>query len=221
MVRIATIKYRFSDKLEASDARDLDLRWRDTVVGEVDRGQDLGVVMVEPHETDAPPKALRRIVRKATAEDLSRDDQNRSREREAYRYCKGLILERGLFMKLIDVLYCFDGSKILFTFTADERVDFRDLVRELVQKYHARVEMRQIGVRDEARRLGGLGSCGRELCCSGFLSEFAPVTVKMAKEQSLVFNPQKASGFCGRLKCCLAYEHDRYARHKKEKAAGA
>lgn len=220
MTRIATVKFRCSDRLDEYDAGSLDLRWRDKVIGEIEKGQDLGIVMVEPREGRTPAGGMKKLVRKAAHEDLKRDDQNRTREKDTYRYCSRAIRERNLSMKLTDVVYCFDGSKIVFTFTAAERVDFRDLMKDLVQKYHTRVEMHQIGVRDEARRVGGIGACGRELCCTMFLREFGPVTVKMAKEQSLAFNPQKTAGFCGRLKCCLAYEYDDY-RTLKPKKKGA
>jgi len=217
MTNIAAIKFRCSEKLEECNTGDLKLRWRDIVIGEAERGIDMGIVMVEPHEASDVPASMRRVMRKATTEDLKRNEQNKMREKEAHRFCKEAISEKGLPMKLTDVLYCFDGIKIIFTFTAEGKVDFRELVKTLVQKYHARIEMRQIGVRDEAKRVGGIGICGRDLCCSLYLREFMPVTVKMAKVQSLVFNPQKASGYCGRLKCCLAYEFDSYAHPQKEK----
>ena len=202
--------------MEEYNAGELELHWRDKVIGETDRGMEMGIVMLEPCESSAPPGGLKKIIRMAGAEDLERERQNAIREREAYHFCKEMIRERGLPIKLTDVMYCFDGSKITFSFTAEERVDFRELVKDLIQKYHTRVELRQIGVRDETGKIGGIGICGRDVCCSLFLKEFEPVTVKMAKDQAIAFNPQKASGYCGRLKCCLAFEYDFYAGLKKK-----
>jgi hypothetical protein len=172
---------------------------------------------------DKPPKAAeapapgqrrhgkggegRRMVRLATAADLARQAENEVKEREAFEYCLSRVLSQGLDMKLVAVEVVFDGSKTIFYYTADERVDFRLLVKELVSRFRTRIEMRQIGVRHEARMVGGLGGCGRCFCCSGFLANFAPVSVKMAKEQNVSLSPSKISGVCGRLMCCLAFEH--------------
>lgn len=149
----------------------------------------------------------RRMVRLATAADLARQAENELRERDAFEYCLSRVISQGLEMKLVAVEVVFDGSKTIFYYTADERVDFRLLVKELVSRFRTRIEMRQIGVRHEARMVGGLGGCGRCFCCSGFLANFAPVSVKMAKEQNVSLSPTKISGVCGRLMCCLAFEH--------------
>ena len=149
----------------------------------------------------------RRMVRVATAADLARQAENEVKEREAFEYCLARVITQGLDMKLVAVEVVFDGSKTIFYYTADERVDFRMLVKELVSRFRTRIEMRQIGVRHEARMVGGLGGCGRCFCCSGFLANFAPVSVKMAKEQNVSLSPTKISGVCGRLMCCLAFEH--------------
>jgi cell fate regulator YaaT (PSP1 superfamily) len=177
----------------------------------------MAIVAAAPSETDAElaPESLKTIVRKATEADLEAAKSNRAREKETHLFCQAKIAERNLDMKLVKVEYIFDGSKAVFYFTADGRIDFRDLVKDLAQQFHTRIEMKQIGVRDEAKIVGGLGICGRELCCSSFLRDFAPVSVKMAKEQSLALNPTKISGQCGRLLCCLGYEFETYCELRK------
>jgi cell fate regulator YaaT (PSP1 superfamily) len=184
----------------------------DTVIVEADRGLDYGEALsgIESisHVTEDEP--LRKILRIATAADLDQIKKNREKTREAFTTCQKKILEHGLKMKLIEAEYSFDRSKLLFYFTADGRVDFRELVKDLARIFKARIELKQIGVRDEARLLGGFGPCGKALCCATFLKDFEPVTIKMAKEQNLPLNPTKISGLCGRLMCCLGYEYKTY-----------
>lgn len=155
-------------------------------------------------------KPLRPVVRRATSEDIKCVEQNREKEKQAFSVCEKMIAEHKLEMKLVDVEYSFDGNKILFYFTADGRIDFRELVKDLASTFRTRIELRQIGVRDEAKMLGGIGICGQPFCCSRFLDDFQPVSIKMAKEQGLSLNPTKISGSCGRLMCCLKYEQDTY-----------
>ncbi|HOT97329.1 MAG TPA: stage 0 sporulation family protein [bacterium] len=186
----------------------------DYAIVEAEKGEDLGVVnqlgsVLERKKGDA---VLRNILRKPTPRDLDIYHQNRSREFEAYQICRKRIAETGLEMKLVDVEYQFDGNKVTFYFTAEKRVDFRELVKYLANVFKVRIELRQIGVRDEAKRVGGYGTCGRKLCCTTFLKEFEPITTQCAKEQNLPLNPQKLSGLCGRLLCCLMYERDFYRR---------
>jgi cell fate regulator YaaT (PSP1 superfamily) len=185
----------------------------DYVVVQVERGRDMGKVIrtgpILDKITNIRPVS-QEILRKANDEDLTKYEDNKHKEEEARKKCEEKILGRGLKMKLVDVEYQLDGSKITFFFTADERVDFRELVKDLAAVYKTRIELRQIGVRDEAKRLGGIGSCGRRYCCTTWLQEFEPVTLKMARDQSLSVSPTKISGACGRLMCCLAYERDYY-----------
>jgi cell fate regulator YaaT (PSP1 superfamily) len=184
----------------------------DYAIVEAEKGEDLGIVnqigsMLERKKTEGE---LRNIIRKPTHRDLEAYHGNRQKELDAYKTCRGKIVDHNLEMKLVDVEYQFDSNKITFYFTAEKRVDFRELVKDLATVYKVRIELRQIGVRDEAKRIGGYGSCGRNLCCSTFLKEFEPITTQCAKEQNLPLNPQKLSGLCGRLLCCLMYERDFY-----------
>ncbi len=182
------------------------------VVVETSRGIECGIVS-EANHTVADSKIvapLKKVVRIANEKDISRMDSNRKKEGEAFKICEELVASHGLDMRLTQVEYSFDGSKILFYFTSEGRVDFRELVKDLAAKFHTRIELRQIGVRDEARMLGGLGVCGQPFCCARFLPDFQPVSIKMAKEQGLSLNPTKISGSCGRLMCCLKYEQDSY-----------
>lgn len=184
----------------------------DYVIVEADKGEDLGQVnqvgeLLLRKKGDTP---LKSILRKPDTADLEKLEQNRELEKKAFVVCKEKIEKHGLSMKLVDVEYQFDGNKITFYFTAERRVDFRELVKDLAAQYKVRIELRQIGVRDEARRFGGYGICGRKLCCTSFLNEFDPITTQCAKEQNLPLNPQKLSGVCGRLMCCLNYERDFY-----------
>jgi cell fate regulator YaaT (PSP1 superfamily) len=217
MTRVVTIKFRNAGKHYNFNARDFELQNGDQVIVETDRGRALGSVVTSPVEvdTDTDKRELKNVLRVATEEDLQLADTNAAREETAFRYCRTKILERQMEMKLVKAEYLFDGSKIIFYFTADGRVDFRELVKDLAHYFHTRIEMRQIGVRDEAKLIGGIGICGQTLCCCTFLTEFAPVSVKMAKEQQLALNPSKISGQCGRLLCCLGYEYETYGKLRK------
>jgi cell fate regulator YaaT (PSP1 superfamily) len=198
------------------DAGSLELAKGDYVVVETERGVGVGQLVKPPVENEGNAAGSLAIVkRKATAEDMATVERISQKEQEAYRFCVNRIIERAMPMKLVRVEYQFDSSKAVFFFTADGRVDFRDLVKDLAHSFHTRIEMRQIGVRDEAKMTGGIGICGRELCCSSFLREFQPVSVKMAKEQNLALNPNKISGQCGRLLCCLDYEYETYCCLRK------
>lgn len=211
-LRLVSISFHTAGKVFDFDAKDFELSQGDTVVVETERGRALGKVVREPREidpVDAPPK-LKTVLRLAGEEDLQMAGSNREKEAEALKFCQQRVADRNMEMKLVRAEYLFDGSKIIFYFTADGRVDFRELVRDLAQHFRTRIEMRQIGVRDEAKLVGGLGVCGRELCCASHLRAFAPVSVKMAKAQGLALNPSKISGQCGRLLCCLAYEYETY-----------
>jgi cell fate regulator YaaT (PSP1 superfamily) len=195
------------------NAKHLPLAEGEFVVVQVERGRDIGKAVRLGEALDKMAKArpvTQEVLRKATDEDLARYTEIQRKEEDARRICEDKIRERDLKMKLVDVEYQLDSSKITFFFTAEERVDFRDLVKDLAGIYKTRIELRQIGVRDEAKRLGGYGSCGRKFCCTTFLQEFEPVTLKMARDQSLSVSPTKISGACGRLMCCLAYERDYY-----------
>jgi cell fate regulator YaaT (PSP1 superfamily) len=217
MIRLVPIKFRAAGRHYDFNALDFELRAGDRVVVETDRGRALGTVVEPPREIprNAAPDDVKSIVRPATDEDIALANVNAAREKEALRFCQQRIQERRMEMKLVRAEYLFDGSKIIFYFTADGRVDFRELVKDLAHHFHTRIEMRQIGVRDEAKMIGGIGICGRELCCCTFLTEFAPVSVKMAKEQGLALNPNKISGQCGRLLCCLGYEFETYCGMRK------
>jgi len=216
-VRIVAIKFRDAGKLYDFDARHLDLHHENQVVVETDRGKALGMVVLEPRDVPKAqaPENLKSVLRLANDKDLESAERHAAREAEALRYCRNRVAERKMEMKLVKAEYLFDGSKIIFYFTADGRIDFRELVKDLAHYFHTRIEMRQIGVRDEAKLIGGIGVCGRELCCCSFLREFEPVSVKMAKEQGLALNPSKISGQCGRLLCCLGYEYETYCSLKK------
>ena len=218
MVRIAGIQFQKNGKIYQYDANNLEVAPGDYVVADTSRGYDLGQVItgIREMEENACPPQLRKIIRLATEQDLARATENRQKEREAYEVCQKKISEHNLDMKLVSVEYAFDGSKALFYFTANGRVDFRALVKDLASAFKMRIELRQIGVRDEARMLGGLGPCGRPICCGAFLEEFQPVSIKMAKEQNLSLNPTKISGVCGRLMCCLKYEQDHYEQTRKK-----
>lgn len=216
MSHIVTIQFTKAGKMFDFDAGSLELTKGDHVVVETERGVGVGQLVKSPVEKDAGSVgSLALVKRKATAEDMATVEHISQKEQEAYRFCVNRIIERKMPMKLVRVEYQFDSSKAVFFFTADGRVDFRDLVKDLAHSFHTRIEMRQIGVRDEAKMTGGIGICGRELCCSSFLREFQPVSVKMAKEQNLALNPNKISGQCGRLLCCLDYEYDTYCCLRK------
>jgi len=189
----------------------------DTVIVETTRGTEAAEVVVGPRNVPerSITQPLRSVLRKATADDVAHLQENRHEEREALKACAEKVAEHGLDMHLVSAEYTFDRSKLIFYFTSEGRVDFRQLVRDLSAAFKTRIELRQIGVRDEAKMLGGLGSCGRQLCCCTFLSEFHPVSIRMAKRQDLSLNPTKISGLCGRLMCCLRYECDSYPDPKR------
>ena len=205
-------------KTEELDAGDLALDVSESVIVESEKGQVLGKVLSAPQEKEKRffLKSPRKVVRKATPEDLEQFQQNQQLEKETFQFCLRKIKEKSLNMKLVKTEVLLDRSKALFYFTAEKRVDFRELVKDLAAEFKMRIEMRQIGVRDEAKMICGIGSCGRELCCAKFMNRFELVSVKMAKEQNLALNPTKISGICGRLMCCLAYEFPTYMELKKD-----
>lgn len=189
----------------------------DYVIVEAERGQDYAKVikLPEPFVEEKAEKPLKKILRIATPEDMERINENKKRIKHAFQTCSRKIQERKLDMKLINVEYSFDRTKLIFYFTSEGRVDFRELVKDLAYIFKVRIELKQIGVRDEARMIGGFGHCGRPLCCASFLKGFEPVTIRMAKEQNLPLNPSKISGCCGRLMCCLGYEYKNYKKYLK------
>ena len=206
------VRLRALGQIFSYDQQDLVVKEGEYVIIEHDRGLDYGCIVSEKEAvTDANGKEpLKKVVRRANEQDIKQIEDNRLRAREAFNTCLKKIVEHKLQMKLVHAEYSFDRSKIVFYFTAGGRVDFRDLVKDLAKVFKARIELRQIGVRDEAKFFGGFGPCGRELCCARFLKDFEPVTIKMAKEESLPLNPSKISGLCGRLMCCLSYEYEMY-----------
>lgn len=216
MSKIVYVKMT-NGKVEGFDPGDLSLDPGDSVVVESEKGLSLGKVLLSPQErkggSPSPPE--KKIIRKATSEDLEQFEKNQELEKEAFQFCLQRIHEKNLSMKLVKTEVLLDRSRIIFYFTAEKRVDFRELVKELASKFRMRIEMRQIGVRDEAKMICGIGSCGLELCCSKFMNQFELVSVKMVKEQNLALNPNKLSGLCGRLMCCLAYEYPTYVELKK------
>ena len=216
MSHIVTIQFTKAGKMYDFNAGSLELAAGDHVIVETERGVGVGQVMKPPVEKDAGGTGTLALVkRKATSDDMATVERISQKEQEAHRFCVDRIIERAMPMKLVRVEYQFDSSKAVFFFTADGRVDFRDLVKDLAHSFHTRIEMRQIGVRDEAKMTGGIAICGRELCCSSFLRDFQPVSVKMANEQNLALNPNKISGQCGRLLCCLDYEYETYCCLRK------
>lgn len=216
MPTVVGVKLRFTPKVLWFDPADTDVEPGDHVIVETERGHEFGEVAGAPFEVEQAelPAALKPVLRRAGVEDYRRDEELKAREREAMPVFRELITERGLDMKPAGVEFLFDGDKIVFYFSAEERVDFRELVRDLATRFHARIDMRQIGVRDEARLVGGVGHCGQRLCCVRFSGDFQPVSIRMAKEQDLPLNPLKISGLCGRLMCCLRYEYDAYQDFK-------
>ncbi len=217
MTNIIGVRFRTAGKIYYFSPGDLDIRPREQVVVETSRGVELGTVVCGPKEVpdDEITQPLKSVIRIATDEDLKKEEENREKEEEAFRICKEKIAKHGLEMKLVSAEYTFDNSKLLFYFTADGRVDFRELVKDLASVFHTRIELRQIGVRDETKICGGIGICGRELCCCSYMSDFCPVSIKMAKEQNLSLNPSKISGVCGRLMCCLNNEEETYEELNK------
>ena len=212
MTTVISVRFRSGSKTYYFDPGELTIHAGDDVVVETAQGPEFAQCVEGNHEVsdDAVVKPLRNVLRAATDNDRHTAAYNRSREKEAFDICQKKILQHGLEMKLVRVECSFDGSKILFFFTADGRVDFRELVKDLAGVFRSRIELRQIGVRDEAKMLGGLGICGRPFCCASYMDEFVPVSIKMAKTQNLSLNPTKISGTCGRLMCCLKYEQDAY-----------
>jgi cell fate regulator YaaT (PSP1 superfamily) len=217
MVKVAGIRFKKAGKIYYFDPGDLDIQKGESVIVETARGIEFGECVtgtkfINDEDIVSP---LKSVIRKATEEDETQHKENKVKEQEAFKICFEKIQEHKLVMKLIDVEYTFDNNKVIFYFTADGRVDFRELVKDLATIFRTRIELRQIGVRDESKMVGGLGPCGRPLCCSSFLGDFVPVSIKMAKEQNLSLNPTKISGICGRLMCCLNYEQETYEGIRK------
>ena len=208
MAEVIGVRFKEVGKVYYFDPNGIQMKKGDMAIVETARGVECGEVAMENREIEDKDivHPLKKMIRKATQGDLKKVEENRKKERHAFEICEKKILDHKLEMKLVDVEYTFDNNKILFYFTADGRVDFRELVKDLASVFRTRIELRQIGVRDEAKMMGGLGICGRPFCCTSFLGEFQPVSIKMAKEQGLSLNPVKISGTCGRLMCCLKYE---------------
>ncbi len=218
MVRVVGVRFKMAGKVYYFDPGDLQITATNKVIVETVRGVEYGEVVVGPKDVDDDQvvQPLKKVIRIGTERDLQTAADNKRKEKEAFGAALKKIEAHTLDMNLVDVEYTFDGSKIIFYFTSEGRVDFRDLVRDLAGVFRTRIEMRQIGVRDEAKLLGGIGPCGRVLCCTSFLGDFAPVSIRMAKDQNLSLNPSKISGLCGRLMCCLRYEQDTYEAAKKD-----
>lgn len=212
MVKVVGVRFKTAGKIYYFDPGELIIDLNSNVIVETARGIEFGLVVVPNREVEESEivAPLKKVIRIASDEDRAHSAENDKKEKEAYNICLQKISDHKLDMKLIDVEYTFDNNKVLFYFTADGRVDFRELVKDLAAVFKTRIELRQIGVRDESKMMGGIGICGRVLCCNSFLGEFQPVSIKMAKEQSLSLNPTKISGTCGRLMCCLKYEQDAY-----------
>ncbi len=217
MIRVIGVRFRTAGKIYYFDPGRLEIKRNDHVIVETARGIEYGTVVGDPRdvEEDKVVQPLKSVLRVATPKDDEQEAANRQKEKEAFKICLEKINKHGLQMKLIDAEYTFDNNKVLFYFTADGRIDFRELVKDLAAVFKTRIELRQIGVRDETKILGGIGICGRALCCHTHLSEFAPVSIKMAKEQNLSLNPTKISGVCGRLMCCLKNEEETYEELNK------
>ena len=212
MAKIIGVRFRNAGKIYYFDPLDMDIETGMHVIVETARGVEFGLVVFSPREIEDEkiPQTLKPIIRIATDADEQQQYKNKEKQENAYKICLEKIAKHGLEMKLVQAEYTFDNNKLLFYFTADGRIDFRELVKDLASVFRTRIELRQIGVRDETKILGGIGICGRELCCSSYLSEFVPVSIKMAKEQNLSLNPTKISGVCGRLMCCLKNEQETY-----------
>ena len=212
MLTVIGVRFRAAGKIYYFDPADRQIKIGDHVIVETARGIEYGYVVLGNREVDEtkviPP--LKPVIRMATDEDRAIEEKNKEKEKEAFKICQEKIKKHNLEMKLIDAEYTFDNNKVLFYFTADGRIDFRELVKDLASVFKTRIELRQVGVRDETKILGGIGICGRPLCCHSYLSEFIPVSIKMAKEQNLSLNPTKISGVCGRLMCCLKNEEETY-----------
>jgi len=219
----AGVKFRTGGKIYIFDSGDLHLQKDDQVIVETDSGPTIGTIAADTKSNPAiiednvesQQRTLKKILRKASDDDLRIKEKNQILEKDAFKFCREKIAQRDLPMKLIDIECAFNKSKIVFYFTAENRVDFRELVKDLVQRFKTKIELRQIGARQETRMIKGLGICGREVCCASLLSNFDRVSIKMAKEQSMSLNPEKISGLCGRLLCCLSYEYEGYMEMKK------
>ena len=218
MGRIIGVQFQENGKMYYFDSSDFEIKTGEYVIVDTARGNDLGEVVMGTREVDEENwhTPLKKVIRLADETDIKHGQENRIKEKEAFAICQKKIAEHKLEMKLVSVEYAFDNSKILFFFTANGRVDFRSLVKDLASVFKMRIELRQIGVRDEAKMLGGLGPCGRPICCGSFLDQFQPVSIKMAKEQNLSLNPTTISGVCGRLMCCLKYEQEHYEMTRKK-----
>ncbi|MBK1812603.1 stage 0 sporulation family protein [Clostridium sp. YIM B02505] len=217
MIKVVGVRFKKAGKIYYFNPNEIEIKKDDNVIVETARGIEFGECVIGPKEIDESEivAPLKSVLRVADVDDIARHEDNKSREKHAFEVCFDKITEHKLNMKLIDVEYTFDNNKVIFYFTADGRVDFRELVKDLATIFKTRIELRQIGVRDEAKMIGGLGPCGRSLCCSTFLGDFASVSIKMAKEQNLSLNPTKISGICGRLMCCLNYEQNTYEDIRK------
>ncbi len=217
MITVVGVRFKKAGKIYYFDPDEIEIKKGDKVIVETARGLEFGEVVIGlrqvPEESIVAP--LKKVIRVATEEDLLKNASNKAKQEEALGICLEKVHKHGLPMKLIDVEYTFDNSKIIFYFVADGRIDFRELVKDLAAIFRTRIELRQIGVRDESKVVGGLGPCGRSMCCSSFLGDFEPVSIKMAKEQNLSLNPTKISGVCGRLMCCLNYEQETYVKIRK------
>lgn len=212
MTKIVGVRFRKAGKIYYFDPLDMEMETGTHVIVETARGVEFGVVLIPPREVEdnSVTQPLKAVIRIANEKDEKQNERNKEKQKNAYKICQEKIAKHGLDMKLVQAEYTFDNNKLLFYFTADGRIDFRELVKDLASVFRTRIELRQIGVRDETKILNGIGICGRELCCATYLSEFIPVSIKMAKEQNLSLNPTKISGVCGRLMCCLKNEQDTY-----------
>lgn len=218
MIKVVGVRFKKAGKIYYFDPDKKWIKEGDYVIVETVRGVEYGQVVVGPKmvKEEDIVSPLKKVLRLATAEDIKFNQENKEKEQQAFEICLKKINEHQLDMKLVDIEYTFDNNKVIFYFTADGRIDFRELVKDLASIFRTRIELRQIGVRDEAKMIGGLGPCGRTMCCSSFLGEFYPVSIKMAKEQKLSLNPAKISGICSRLMCCLNYEHHVYEENIRE-----
>lgn len=215
MQNVVGVRIKTTGRVYDFDPNGLELKAGDLVVIDSEKGLCIGEVVRERYEVDLA-QPCKKVIRKASEDDLKKVEENKELKKEASEYCLTRIKEMGLPMKLVGTELSFDGSKAIFYFTSEGRVDFRELVKDLAAKFRIRIEMKQIGVRDEARLIGGYGCCGRALCCETFIKDFEPVSIKMAKKQELALNPAKISGVCGRLMCCLVFEYDIYDEIKKD-----
>ena len=217
MTKIVGIRFRTAGKIYYFDPADFDLDMAMHVIVETARGIEMGTVLIPPKEVDDDKvvSPLKPVIRVATDEDEKTVERNKEKEKEAFAICKEKIIKHGLEMKLVDAEYTFDGNKLLFYFTADGRIDFRELAKSLASIYRVRIELRQVGVRDKAKEISGIGQCGRKLCCSSFLKDLDSVGIAQVKNQGLSLNPSKINGQCGRLLCCLKYEDSNYSLYRK------